>query len=87
MRCLLAVVVFLFTGLCFGQQYVAEQFEYQNGKLPYRILFPDQNDEKKDYPLLLVLHGAGERGLTINHNFFMAVRHFKLPLFDPNTPP
>ena len=62
MRCLLAVVVFLFTGLCFGQQYAAEQFEYQNDKLPYRILFPDQYDEKKDYPLLLVLHGAGERG-------------------------
>lgn len=62
MRCLLAVVVFLFTGLCFGQQYAAEQFEYQNHKLPYRILFPDQYDEKKDYPLLLVLHGAGERG-------------------------
>ncbi|MBL6643379.1 MAG: dienelactone hydrolase family protein [Flavobacteriaceae bacterium] len=62
MRCLLVVVVFLFTGLCFGQQYAAEQFEYQNDKLPYRILFPDQYDEKKDYPLLLVLHGAGERG-------------------------
>ena len=30
--------------------------------LPYRILFPDQYDKSKKYPLVLVLHGAGERG-------------------------
>lgn len=31
-------------------------------KLPYRILFPKNYDIKKEYPLLLFLHGAGERG-------------------------
>jgi len=30
--------------------------------LPYRILFPKNFDPTKKYPLLLVLHGAGERG-------------------------
>ncbi len=30
--------------------------------LPYRILFPDEYDKAKRYPLVLVLHGAGERG-------------------------
>ncbi|TWR23898.1 prolyl oligopeptidase family serine peptidase [Mucilaginibacter achroorhodeus] len=30
--------------------------------LPYRILFPRHFDAKKKYPLLFVLHGAGERG-------------------------
>ena len=30
--------------------------------LPYRILFPEDYDKKKKYPLILVLHGAGERG-------------------------
>lgn len=31
-------------------------------KLPYRILFPEEYDKTKTYPLILVLHGAGERG-------------------------
>ncbi|WP_428330508.1 prolyl oligopeptidase family serine peptidase [Mucilaginibacter sp.] len=30
--------------------------------LPYRILFPVNFDPTKKYPLILVLHGAGERG-------------------------
>ncbi|MEO6981258.1 MAG: phospholipase, partial [Mucilaginibacter sp.] len=30
--------------------------------LPYRILFPQDFDPLKKYPLIIVLHGAGERG-------------------------
>jgi predicted peptidase len=30
--------------------------------LPYRILFPERFDATKSYPILFVLHGAGERG-------------------------
>lgn len=30
--------------------------------LPYRILFPEKFDPKNKYPLIIVLHGAGERG-------------------------
>jgi predicted peptidase len=30
--------------------------------LPYRILFPQNFDPAKKYPLILLLHGAGERG-------------------------
>ncbi|QNE39045.1 prolyl oligopeptidase family serine peptidase [Hymenobacter sp. NBH84] len=30
--------------------------------LPYRILYPENYDPAKKYPLILVLHGAGERG-------------------------
>lgn len=30
--------------------------------LPYRLLLPAQYDEDKEYPVILFLHGAGERG-------------------------
>jgi len=31
-------------------------------ELPYRILYPENYDKTKKYPLILFLHGAGERG-------------------------
>lgn len=41
-----------------------EKREYISGTdtLRYRILFPENYDKTKKYPLLLFLHGAGERG-------------------------
>lgn len=41
-----------------------ERREYisENDTLRYRILFPEDFSENKKYPLLFVLHGAGERG-------------------------
>jgi predicted peptidase len=37
-------------------------FILRKDTLPYRILFPAHFDPAKKYPLILVLHGAGERG-------------------------
>jgi predicted peptidase len=31
-------------------------------ELPYRVLYPENYDKTKKYPLVLFLHGAGERG-------------------------
>ena len=43
--------------------YQKKEFVFAEGKtLPYRILYPDNYDRSKKYPLILVLHGAGERG-------------------------
>lgn len=30
--------------------------------LPYQVMYPDNYDATKQYPLLIMLHGAGERG-------------------------
>lgn len=37
--------------------YVADQ-----DTLPYRILYPENYNKKKKYPIVLFLHGAGQRG-------------------------
>jgi predicted peptidase len=43
--------------------YEKKEFVFGEGKtLPYRILYPANYDKTKKYPLLLFLHGAGERG-------------------------
>jgi predicted peptidase len=59
--------LFLFTAIAAQSQdqsmYLKKEFLGQDGSvLPYRILFPLDYDETHKYPLILVLHGAGERG-------------------------
>jgi predicted peptidase len=46
-----------------NEQFEKKEYKYAEGKiLPYRILYPDNYDKSKKYPLVLFLHGAGERG-------------------------
>src|SRR5213075_2389402 len=56
---------------------------YINGKdtMPYRLLLPENYDASKKYPLLLLLHGAGERG---NDNELQLVHGAKLFLNETN---
>lgn len=37
-------------------------FQYNDFSLPYRLMLPDNFDPEKTYPLIVFLHGAGERG-------------------------
>ena len=43
-------------------QYQREQFIRKGDTLNYRILYPNNFSEAKEYPVMLFLHGAGERG-------------------------
>lgn len=61
------VVLFLLSGWSASAQdssrYARKTYTAADGlMLPYRILFPDGYEDGKKYPLILVLHGAGERG-------------------------
>lgn len=44
--------------------------------LPYRILLPENYDEQKKYPLVLFLHGAGERGTDNEKQLIHGVQTF-----------
>lgn len=40
----------------------AKEYEKGGESLPYQILYPADFSEEEEYPLILFLHGAGERG-------------------------
>jgi predicted peptidase len=43
--------------------YLKKQFVHGSDTLNYRIMYPEKMEEGKTYPLILFLHGAGERGI------------------------
>jgi len=51
--------------------YLYKKFIKGNDTIPYRIMYPKNYKPNTEYPLILVLHGAGERGndnnLQLNH--------------------
>lgn len=39
-----------------------QTYQKNGGKLPYRVMYPNEYDGNKKFPILFFLHGAGERG-------------------------
>lgn len=84
MRFLVVLLLSLSFGLSAQDFSLFEKKTYKasNGtELPYRLLLPADYDRTKSYPLVLFLHGAGERG---NDNEKQLVHGAKLFLTDEN---
>ncbi|MBI3854959.1 MAG: prolyl oligopeptidase family serine peptidase [Planctomycetes bacterium] len=58
----LAIAVLLACGSAQDEGQAREFKSAAGAKLPYRIFKPASFDEKMNYPLVIFLHGAGERG-------------------------
>jgi predicted peptidase len=61
---LLLTALFL-TSLCINAQpelFQKKEFIFKGDTLRYRVLYPEKYDKRKSYPLVLFLHGSGERG-------------------------
>ena len=62
----LSILALLFLSTCISwaqsAEFEAGTHNYKEGKLLYQVSYPDNYDASKTYPLLLFLHGAGERG-------------------------
>jgi len=63
------------------ETYERKLFISNGDSLPYRILYPENFDPAKKYPLVMILHGAGERG---NNNKSQLVYGAKLFLEPEN---
>ena len=59
MRCWVFLVLPV---LLLAQEYESHRYNSALGEMPYRLLLPQNYNPKKNYPLLVFLHGAGERG-------------------------
>lgn len=83
-----SIFSFLFCLMIFSQN---NEFKYRIYKnkgdaMPYRILLPKKYDENKKYPLLLFLHGAGERGNDNNIQLTHGSNQFLSETFRQNYP-
>lgn len=45
-----------------NEQFQKKEFIYEGDTLLYRVMYPENYDKSKSYPLVIFLHGSGERG-------------------------
>jgi predicted peptidase len=60
--CLLIFLPFIKSSAQDFSGYEKKYFIYKTDTLPYRILLPVNYEKTKKYPLIIFLHGSGERG-------------------------
>ena len=81
-------LVILFIVLVFSLPLLAQFEEYKksvfvNGEhsLPYRFLEPENFSKSKKYPVVIFLHGSGERGVDNEKQLIHGAQQFLNPVF------
>ncbi len=70
-----------------AQEFQARVFTNSVGKtLPYRLLLPQNYDPKQKYPLVVLFHGAGERGTDNEKQLLHGARLFLSPMVRKTLP-
>lgn len=86
---LVLLLLFFISKMSIAQitDFKAESFKDDKGnELLYRILKPAEYDSSNSYPLVLFLHGAGERGSDNHSQLKWGVAHFAEPKFREKYP-
>jgi predicted peptidase len=81
---LLACVLAFFSELATAQDFAAYQkkwFVLEGDSMPYRVLLPEGFDATQHYPLLIFLHGRGERGTDNERQLIHGGKIFIDPAF------
>ena len=76
---------FVFTNAQDKSAFVKKLFVFKGDTLPVRILYPENFDETKKYPLMIFLHGSGERGKDNEKQLIHGSKIFLEPGFRANT--
>lgn len=81
MRKIFILTLCLMPFMTFAQTEFFEKktFSQDEKTLPYRIMMPESSSENKKYPLVLFLHGAGERGNDNNKQLTHGSKLFAAP--------
>lgn len=82
-----SIFVFILSvfSVCSFAQFKSASFMVNGFTLPYQVMFPENYDETKTYPLLVFLHGGGERG-NDNQKQLTHGKQFLIDNFQKNYP-
>lgn len=91
MKTLLAAFILAFLPVTFimandFSPYSKHWFTQKTDTLPYRLLLPENYDPQKQYPLIVFLHGAGERGKDNEKHLKNGGAYFLNPTLRKNYP-
>ena len=78
-RHLIIVLLFLVPLSLVGQDlslYEKHWYNAEEGRLPYRLLYPKSFDSTRPYPVIVFLHGAGSRGNDNESQLMIGGRYF-----------
>lgn len=84
-KVLITLAILFAISLSAFSQFTPASYMVDGFSLPYKVMFPVDYDESKAYPLVVLLHGAGERGLD-NEAQLVHGKNFLIDNFQTKNP-